>query len=277
MKNILITYDFSESAINALNYTKKLFEGQSVNIFLIDVYIVHKSSLISEEKSSAWFKEMDNEIENELEYLVNVLNKEDKGFTYNYIVEADSLVNAIHSQVKNKKIDLIVSGTKGAKSLKENFIGTNTLKVIDAIKSTPIIVVPTAYKYKSIKHIVFSTNYKQKVNDKEITALTYISALKKSAIEVVNLSEDKLLTEKQKNNKLELQSILKGLEVDFLKLDWQKSETDTIQEHINRTAGNLLVFINHKHNFFNAMLSENVIKNFSFNSTIPLLILPELN
>ena len=277
MKNILIPYDFSESAINALNYTKKLFEGQNVNIFLIDVYIINKPNLISEEKSSAWFKEMDNDIENELEYLVNVLNKEEKGFTYNYLVEADSLVNAINSQVKNKKIDLIVSGTKGAKSIKENFISTNTLKVINTIKSTPIVVVPTTYKYKSIKHIVFSTNYKQKVIQQEITSLRYISNLKKGKIEVVNLSEDKILTEKQKINKLELQNLLKDLEVDYVKLNWQKSEAYTIQEHIDRTAGNLLVFINHKHNFFNSMLSENVIKKFSFNSTIPLLILPELN
>jgi len=37
-----------------------------------------------------------------------------------------------------------------------------------------------------------------------------------------------------------------------------------------------LVLINHKYNFFNRLLEENVIKKSAFNSKIPVLILPEI-
>ena len=266
MKNILIPYDFSEAAINALNYTKKLFEGKKINIFLLDVYIGKKPNLISEEKSKAWFNEMDNDIEDELSYLINGLNNEDNGFVYNAIVDANSLIGAVKDVINEEKIDLIISGTKGAKSVAETFIGTNTLKIVNNIYTVPIIVVPASFKYKSLHHIVFSTNYKRKTKKEELEALLTIAANKNSSIEVVNLSEETLLTDKQKQNRSQLQSLLANYDNEFFKLDWEESETTTIQSYIQETEKNLLALINHKYNFFYRLSQENVIKKATFNS-----------
>ncbi|WP_442266511.1 universal stress protein [Tenacibaculum sp. ZS6-P6] len=276
MKNILIPYDFSEAAVNALNYTKKFFEIERVNVFLLDVYIGERSYLLSEEYNKGWFNQMDDKIEDELKYLVEILNRESKGINYHAIVDSNSLTNAVKEAIREEKIDLIISGTKGAKSLAQTFIGTNTVKIINAINTTPILVIPTNYKYKKIDRIIFSTNYKRAFNKKELFALLKFSKMKQCAVEIVNLSVEEALTNKQRTHKVKLREILQDVNTSFVKLDWEDSETETIQKYAEESKGQLLAFINHHYNFFNNLLSENVIKKITFSSHIPLLILPEI-
>lgn len=276
MKNILIPYDFSEAALNALNYTKKLFEGESISIFLLDVYIGERSNLLSEEYNEKWFSQMDDDIEDELKYLVDVLNRENKGFKYHAIVDANTLTNAVKEAINREKIDLVISGTKGAKSLTQTFLGTNTIKIIHAIDNVPVIVVPTNYKYKIIDRIIFSTNYKRDFNSSELEALISFSKMKKSQIEIVNLSVEEALSDSQKKHKNNLQELLQENPTSFKKLDWDDSEANTIQKHIENSNGQLLVLINHHYNFFNKLLTEDVIKKITFSSNIPILILPEI-
>ncbi len=276
MRHILIPYDFSEEAINALNYTKKLFKGLDICIYLLDVYIAEKPHLLSSEKSKDWFNEMDNEIEEESKYLVNILNKENENFKYQFIIKSNSLIKAIKEVVIDNKIDLIISGTKGAKSLKETFIGTNTMSIINSISTCPLLMVPTNYKHKLLHQIIFSTNYKRPFNNRELKLLLQLSILKDCPIEVINLSEEYTLSAKQKAHKIQLREIFKDLGVEYKKIDWDESETTTLENYITRTKSELLVLINHKHNFFNRLLEENVIKKSAFHSKIPMLILPEL-
>ncbi|CAL2103031.1 Usp domain-containing protein [Tenacibaculum sp. 190130A14a] len=277
MKNILIPYDFSETAINALNYTKKLFAEQNINIFLLDVYIGERSYLLSEEYNEKWFSQMDDEIEDELKYLVDILNRENKGFSYHAIADSNSLTNAIKETIKEEKIDLVICGTKGAKSLAQTFIGTNTVKIIRAIDYTPILVVPTEYKYKNIDRIILSTNYKRPFNKTELHPLIRLSNMKRCNVEIVNLSIEEALTNKQRTHKVNLRELLQDLQTHYKKLSWEESESYTLQKYVEESNGQLLVLINHHYNFFNKLLNEDVIKKVTFSSKIPLLILPEMS
>ncbi|TYP98876.1 nucleotide-binding universal stress UspA family protein [Tenacibaculum adriaticum] len=276
MKNILIPYDFSETAINALNYTKKLFENHRANIYVLGVYISTPSEILNTEYNDRWFNEIDDSIEDELNYLIEVLNNnKESNLNFSAIVKSESIINAIKSAIKEKQIDLVVTGTKGAHSLVETFIGTNTINMINHINECSILVVPTNYKYKSLHQIVFSTNYKRPFNLKELKTLIELSIIKGCSIEVVNLSVEDFFTDNQRKNKVKLRELFQDLNVDYKKIDWQDSETKTLENHIEEIESELLVLINHKHNFFNRLIEENVIKKSAFHSKIPLLILPE--
>ena len=259
-----------------MNYTKQLFKGVEVTIYLLDVYISQPSELLSDEENEKWFNEMDNEIEDELKYLIDVLRREDTSFKYDYIVASNSLTKAVTKTIKEKNIDVVIAGTKGAKSLAETFIGTNTMKMINVVKECPILVVPMHYKYKPLDQVVFSTNYKRSFTVGELQFLVSLSTIKKCMLEVVSLSEENFLSENQQRNKVKLRELLQELNVIYKKLDWKESETLTLENHIEETKSELLVLINHKYNFFNRLLDENVIKKSAFHSKIPILILPEI-
>lgn len=277
MKNVLIPYNFSEAAINALNYTKQLFKDVEVTICLLDVYISQPSELLSDQENEKWFNEMDNEIEDELKYLIEVLRRENTSFNYEYVVESNSLTKAVTKTIEEKSIDIVIAGTKGAKSLAETFIGTNTMKMINVVNRCPILVVPMNYKYKPLHQIVFSTNYKRLFTAKELQFLINLTTIKRCILEVVSLSEENFLSENQQRNKVKLRELLQDVNVTYKKIDWEGSETLTVEKHIKENDSELLVLINHKYNFFNRLLEENVIKKSAFHSKIPMLILPEIS
>ncbi|CAM1353540.1 MULTISPECIES: universal stress protein [Tenacibaculum] len=277
MKNVLIPYNFSEAAINALNYTKQLFKDVEVTIYLLDVYISQPSELLSDQENEKWFNEMDNEIEDELKYLIEVLRRENTSFNYEYVVESNSLTKAVTKTIEEKSIDVVIAGTKGAKSLAETFIGTNTMKMINVVNRCPILVVPMNYKYKPLHQIVFSTNYKRLFTAKELQFLINLTTIKRCILEVVSLSEENFLSENQQRNKVKLRELLQDVNVTYKKIDWEGSETLTVEKHIKENDSELLVLINHKYNFFNRLLEENVIKKSAFHSKIPMLILPEIS
>ncbi|MGG8496731.1 universal stress protein [Tenacibaculum sp. TC6] len=276
MKDILIPYDFSEVAENALNYVQKFFEDVPVNIFLLSVYVSTPSKMIGERYNEEWFNKIDDSIEEELKKLVTSLNEQDKKHKYHAVIKSDSINNAIKQVVNDKKIDLIVTGTKGVHGLSEIFIGSNTMRMINAIHNCAIMVVPTGYKYKPFQQIVFSTNYKRAFTVEELHVLLGITQLKQSLIEVVNLAGEEFLTEQQLKNKAKLKELLEGFEATYKKLDWQDSETSTIEKYMETSMRELLVLINHKNNFFNRLTEENVIKKSTFHTKTPLLILPEV-
>lgn len=278
MKNVLIPVDFSDISLNAIDYAEAFFKNIPVNFYLLGVYISSKSTLLSNEHNESFLSKMDDDVSININLLAEKYNNK-SDFKHNYysLTIADSLINSVKQVVIKKDISLIVSGTKGATGFKETFIGSNTLEIINSVDDCPILVVPRAYKFKGIHQIIFSTNYKRRFNTEELKGLIKIAVIHKSLIEVVQLTSDDFLTDIQKRNKLELQGYFEDFEFSVQKLDWEDSETTTIQNHIHITDSELLTLVNHKYNFFNRLTEENVIKKVSFQSPIPILILPEIS
>ncbi len=277
MKNVLIPIDFSENSINALNYAEAFFKNKPINFYLLGVYISSPSKLMSDDYNEDWLGKMDDTISEDLKNLAeHYNNSSDLKHNYKAVTMADSLTRAMKSVINDKEIDLVISGTKGASGLKEIFIGSNTLKMINHIDNCPVLVVPNGYKFQGLHQIVFSTNYKRSFKSNELKPLIQIAVIHNALIEVVQLVSEDFLSETQRKNKTDLQGFMEDFEFDFNKLDWEGSETETIQNHIENCKSELLTLINHKYNFFNKLTEEDVIKKSSFHSKIPLLVLPEL-
>lgn len=276
MKKILIPYDFSEASVNALNFANSFFNDIPCEIHLIHVYKVAPSYLLSDEQSSNWNNEIDNEVEVNLNNIVIALNKaKDSKITYSSSIKYGSFIDAIQIVQKEFQCNLILSGTKGAHGLREVFIGSNTLKLIKNIWSCPILVIPDHYKFKKLSKIVFSTSYLYAYTKIALKEMVWLSVVKELPIEVAHLTKDEYLSDKQMINKNFLSETLEDTDVIFKKIDWVENETESIEFYINNSLASLLVLMNHKQSFFNKLTSEDVIKKVSFHSKIPLLILPE--
>lgn len=276
MQNILIPYDFSDTAENALNYAISLFENEPINFTLLNVYISNKSTLLNEEYNEEWFSEMDNESEENMRSIVSQCNLKTDHHIFKGIVKANSFIDALKETIRKEKIDLILTGTQGAHTFSEVFIGTNTLKIIRYTENIPILAVPYNYTYVPLHQIVFSTNFNRPFKTVELKPMIHLGFKKNSLLEVVFLSDETYLSDRQKENKKQIEQILDGFEVDFKKIEWIGSETATIESHVENSKSELLVLINHRQNFFNRLTQENVIKKVTFHSKVPLLILPEI-
>lgn len=277
MTSILIPFDYSETAENALQYAISLFEETEVQFTLLNIYISNRSELMSDDYNNKWFDEVDNDAEKKMNNYIQGCNQfSEDNHHFQGVVKANTFINAVKDAVIEKKIDVVVTGTEGARSLKEEFIGTNTMKVINHLDNLPILVVPFNYSYKPLKKIIFSTNFKRDFSKNELQSLLEISTKKRTNIEVVWLSDEQYLSLKQKANKKLLEMIFEEYDVTFKRIDWIDSETTSLENHIENSQSDMLALINHKLSFFSRLTEENVIKKSTFHSKVPLLILPEL-
>jgi nucleotide-binding universal stress UspA family protein len=273
MKHILLPFDFTETAENALVYAISLFEDSEITFHLLHVYEAKQSQLLSQERGNNWFDQMDDQAEVKLKDHVRELNETTSdNHTFKGIVKSDSIVKAIETVLSGTEIDLIISGTRGARGKSDVFLTTRTLSMIHRIRQCPILVVPFDYEYSPVQKVVFSTNFKKLISPKEIKPIVDIATLHDAHIEVVNLSEEQYLTTLQKENKQNIETLLSSFDHSFQKLEWSDSEAHTLTTYLKSSNSQLLCFVNHKYNFFYKLLQEDVIKKASFYSEVPVLI-----
>ncbi|WP_025740836.1 universal stress protein [Aquimarina pacifica] len=278
MKRILVPIDFSDNALNALEYARVLFNNEECAFFLLNVYVSNRSVMLSEEYNDTILGEMSDESEEELDIFLKKIIKNNDQLKHEFrtISVPDTLLKAINSVSVSKKIDYIVMGTKGAKGAKEIFLGSNTVKVINGINKCPVIVVPQNYVPKTPSIVAFSTNFKRAFHQNELAPLIEITSSRGAKINIARIMEEEYLTDKQNANKEILKGLLQHLDYIFCKIDVENSETEALRDFAMQTESDLIALVHHKQNFFQKLVEEDVVDKISFNSPVPLLILPEL-
>lgn len=277
MKRVLIPTDFSENALNALNYARMLFERVPTTFYLLHIYKNQSSDTLNNEYDGEWLDVRTVEIARDLRHLVRNVQKSNAntGHFFNTSSKSTSLPNAVLEMAGTKGIDCIVMGAKGPKSRFDIFLGGNAVMVIKKL-DLPIIIVPKTYIIKKPSQIVFSTNFNRAFNQKELAMLLFLTKSLRCKIKVVQIMRDTSLNDFQKVNKEHLKDLFKGLDFHFHKIDMTFSETEAIKDFAMKTESDMISLVNHKFNFFYRLIDENVVKKVTFNSPVPILVLPQL-
>ena len=159
MKRILVPTDFSDNAYSALYYATRLFNHEPCKFYILNTYDMDKPILksIKEDKKDAnqeLRKESNEKLTETLHTIVR--DTEDYDHTFEAILSSEKLLDSIEETVEDKRIDLIVMGTKGATGAKGFFIGTNTSNIIEKIKCCPVLAVPHEFNFEEAKEVAFS-------------------------------------------------------------------------------------------------------------------------
>ena len=69
------------------------------------------------------------------------------------------LADEVKDVVDSYRIDLIVTGTKGASGMDEVFMGSNTVRIIKSTKKCPILAIPQHFDYQTPSEVAFATDF----------------------------------------------------------------------------------------------------------------------
>ena len=217
MKNILIPTDFSENSWNAITYALDFFKKTTCNFYILHinslanlvgaetVYIPTQDAI--QEAFTLPSKKRLRETLNRIEHLP--LNPKHKFFT---LTDYNFFIDSIRKHVDEKKIDLIVMGTKGASGLKQIIIGSNTGDVITKVKCTTLVV-PENAEYESPKEIAFPTDYSLFYSSKTLQPLSDIIEIHNATIRILHINKkDTILNDDQLKNKEYLEDYFSSYE-----------------------------------------------------------------
>lgn len=173
MKKILVPSDFSENSTEALIYAIGIAKKEKAKIILLHTWTIlyHISdiptlSYVSEEPraAEAYAREQLDRLCKEITELCDV--------PHEAIIRQGTVVDTILDIIKEKEIDLVIMGTRGATGLQEIFIGSNTAKVIRKAHC-PVLAIPAGCIFNDLKKIIYATNYQTS----DFNALKRIAAI----------------------------------------------------------------------------------------------------
>ncbi|HAS44751.1 MAG TPA: hypothetical protein DCS93_30005 [Microscillaceae bacterium] len=175
--NILVPFDFSEQAQNALKVAKTLAQKNSSKVILFHVIepIMAQSGTHPEFRVDTSQEEYFNRmVEATRVNLDNAANSaQDDYVKVEAVVEIGGFLTSIKNYAtKENDIRLIVSGTAGSKGLEEVLVGTNTEKMVRHL-TCPVLTIPNEVESFETNNVLFATN----LSDEQLIPLNRLQQL----------------------------------------------------------------------------------------------------
>ena len=279
MKNILVATDFSNNAYCALFYVTKLLASKPCTFHLLNVFNEltplkgKKSKLFVGKKLLEKLKiESDENLTKTMHKIV--LDNDNPKHQFQTISEKGILSKIMTKTIDKLYIDLVVMGNKGVTEAADIFFGSNTIQVANIINKCPILAIPGEMDFKEPKEIAFVTDFKKGCAKKSVEPLLFIASLYKAKIRVLHITEEEILNTEQESNKKLLDICLKDVDHTFHWRQLSNEKAKVIQVFLEKLNVDLYSMVNQKHNLFEKLTREPVIKDVSMYSETPFLILP---
>ncbi|MEZ4791927.1 MAG: universal stress protein [Gelidibacter sp.] len=278
MKNVLLPTDFSENSLNAIKYAMDFFGETACNFYLLHVIKLNTVDLADSPYLMAnvaiedlYTKPIKTRLRETIKQVANKFsnNKKHKFYT---LTDYSFLVDSIRHHVNEKKIDMIVMGTKGASGLKRIIVGSNTGDVITKVHCTTLVV-PENAKFHEIKEIAFPTDYSMLYNINVLQPIVDTIEDNDAALRVLHITKkDGFLNSDQERNKELLEDYFNGQEHSFHFLTNKKVE-DAVQCFVESRNIDMITMVAKNLNYFQQILFHSKIENISYHTDVPFLVL----
>lgn len=279
MRKILIPTDFSENAMNALEFASELFKYEKCQFFIMHAYlddIYADESLMTQQALDEVTKIIKNKSEIQLEEILKHIKKlsPNPRHMHHMILSNSMLMDEADKIVNDENIDIIIMGTRGKTNDRKLTFGSHTLQVLKYVQC-PVLAIPENYKYTQPKHILFSTNYMIPYKRRELKLLCEIASSYRAEIDVLYISKSKTLSMRQQSNRDFIKDELCKNKINF-KRENDNHLTNTIYKYIRENSIDMLVMVNTRHSFLENILFQSTIDKMSLYIDIPFLALQNM-
>ncbi|MCQ0110510.1 universal stress protein [Zhouia amylolytica] len=280
MKNILIPTDFSDNSWNAIVYGLTLFEKERCQFYLLHVedlgmYAFNDTATLP--YNSTIDKKQIDRSKAKLKSLLGRIYEKFPGTNHSFgiLVEYDFLVDAIKKQVSEKKIDLIIMGTKGASSLKKDIVGSHTSDVITRVKC-PLLVIPEKAKAKIPEEIAFPTDYRIFYPLNVLVTLMDLAQKHGASIRCLHAVKEHFehLDQEQLKNKELLDDYFDKFNHSFHQVTSKRLDK-AVQCFTESRDIDMIAMVAKNLNFFQQILFKPTVAEISYHTHIPFLVLHE--
>ena len=282
MQKILIPTDFSENAWNAIRYAMQLFANNECTFYLLNTYtpVIPSSRFMAKMIDGVSIVDaVRDSSERGLQHSVNQIKGQfaNPKHRYETISSFNLLVEEIKDLVEELKIDLIITGTKGASGIDEVFMGSNTVRIIKSTERCPVLAIPQHFGYLAPREIAFATDFNRFYTTSELQPLLRLAKMFNATIRVVHVQYKlRALSELQQFNLNMLRRYLKDVEHYVHTVSELSSISNTLEIFTEELDIHLLALLNYQHSYMEKMTREPIVKRTAFHTQIPLLVIPEL-
>ena len=280
MRKILVPTDFSDNAMNAIQYALELFKYERSDFFIMHAYqdeIYADTSLLSQETLEKITQIISDKSQKQLENTLKKIKKISPNPRHKHkIISANSmLMDEADKIVDEENIDIIVMGTRGETDDRKLTFGSHTLQVLKYVQC-PVLAIPANYKYTQPKHILFPTDYMIPYKRRELKLLCEMASPYRAVIDMLYISKSEKLSLRQEDNREFINENLCKNSINFKTVN-NKNITNAIYTYIKENKIDMLVMVNTRHSFLESILFQSTIDKMSLHLDIPFLALQNIS
>ncbi len=271
MKNLFVPIDFSDNSARALAYAMHLAQDFDSRLIVHHV-IMDPPALKDEEDVKSDYRHRIMEFS---EGIMKASGIEKLDISASVSISPD--IESIAKLEQMVFVDLVIMGTQGASGLKELFLGSNTVKVIDQIKK-PVLTIPLSAVYKRPEYIMLCSDYDATKSDDVFHLVKSMAMHYDSEVRISHVKTD----EKPHREDHVLESKKEGHYFDpevrySYKLIRRSSVVEGINYYIDLKGDNdMVVVLSRDHNLLEKMFSTSHTHKMAYHSTLPLLVLKDV-
>ncbi|TYB74311.1 universal stress protein [Bizionia myxarmorum] len=276
MRHILLTTDFSENSIHAINYALELFTYTECEFHLL--HVVKSSTFISDnlmqsKPGESLYSELIASSNTEVEKLISTLENKHHNLLHSFkpVVDYDNLVAAINQTVELNKIDLIIMGTKGATNLEKIIFGSNTLRVFQRCHVS-VLAIPADCGVKRIKNVLFTTKYQSTYKLEDLGILIDLAEHYDYKLDVLHVTEKEQMDAKQKVVQEELETFFRNINHQFV-FKTGANYLKTVTSYIEENDIELFSMMRKQHSFLEHLFLNHKTEQIAYNIKVPFLML----
>ena len=280
MKNILLPTDFSENSWNAITYAIRLFENETCNFYVLHVNKVTDNFmdgapfLADEDVLEAVYTKPAKQKLRQIMKRIAVNFPHNKNHKFQTLYDYNFFTDSIRKHVEEKRIDLIVMGTKGSSGLTEIIVGSNTGDVITKVKCSTLVI-PEQAKFNPLKEIAFPTDFLLNYDQQLLKPLTDIFEHHKAALRIVHVCKHRLdLNNEQKLNRDILEDYFNQTELSFHYLT-NKNIEEAVECFVQSRHVDMICMVAKNLNYFQQIFFHSHVEEISYHTETPFLVLHE--
>lgn len=281
MLRVLLPTDFSTHSYNALSYAQQLFSKVAVEFTLFHAYeptALQMLGNISPQRLATIYQDWKLKSVQRLNALQSQILKTNQPELHQYAMQAyeGHLTEGI-AAFEKEAYDYIIMGSKGATGLKEIFLGSVTYSVVSLQQEIPILIIPEKASFNTLKKIGLETDFKKSYSKAVLQPLLQLSKIWGATLHLVQVYSNPDLSTLEKDRLQHLKTILKDIPCSFHVIPKFSSLENCIHVFEEDLEIDFMVLIDYPLNFFDRLMGKSIVKNITFHTSLPFLILPTPN
>ena len=271
---ILCPIDFSECALNALEYAAKI--GEKYKAQLIIFHVLNKQDyqkLAPLDLDGTFQKEF---VAQKLRSLQEAVLKESfpNGLQSCEVVISDgAIVQTTIAYSQKINANLIVVGTEGMNEFKKQVFGSRSSKMV-LQTDRDILVVPRKAFFKRPRKLVYASDYVEE-DKSAIKKVAEFATFFDSEIDIVHVSSRSRVIDKALHKTMveEMKSAISYDLVNYVLKAFRDDLALGLENYLQLARGDILVTLSKKKDFFDQLFSKNLSRKMSYFITKPLWVI----
>lgn len=273
MKNIIVPTDYSENAVNAMQYAAAFAREAKARLILFHAF---PYPVIPDLPADLLQQFVDESIAEHLKRLGEIKQSIEKQYEVEVVCKAEAgsvMLNLLEIMGKENG-DLVVMGLQGDNPALNVLMGSNTAEVLRR-GEIPLLIVPGTATFKTPKRILFACDNPMIENPATLRPLKEIASFFAAEIEVYTLEKPSSIPgEVQKPRPSNLEEHFHGLKHVYT-FEREEGVRERILEAIGESQADLLAMIPHHRSVWDYLFDKSDTLSVALQTSVPMLVLAE--